>query len=55
LAKQLCTYNPEAVKHMKHMFWRGTEDWDQLLMERAEISGKLVLSSFTKEKLGSYK
>jgi methylglutaconyl-CoA hydratase len=55
LAKQLCTYNPEAVKHMKTMFWRGTEDWDELLMQRAEISGKLVLSSFTKEKLESYK
>jgi methylglutaconyl-CoA hydratase len=50
-AKNLCEYNPEAVKHMKQMFWRGTEDWDELLLERAKISGKLVLSSFTKEKL----
>lgn len=50
-AKNLCEYNPEAVKHMKQMFWRGTEDWDELLIERAKISGKLVLSSFTKEKL----
>ena len=49
-AKNLCEYNPEAVKHMKQMFWRGTEDWDELLLERAKISGKLVLSSFTKEK-----
>jgi methylglutaconyl-CoA hydratase len=55
LARQLCSYNPEAVKHMKQMFWRGTEDWDELLMERAEISGRLVLSTFTKEKLDSYK
>jgi methylglutaconyl-CoA hydratase len=55
LAEQLCTYNPEAVKHMKKMFWRGTEDWDELLMERAEISGKLVLSTFTKDKLASYR
>lgn len=55
LAEQLCTYNPDAVKHMKKMFWKGTEDWDQLLMERAEISGKLVLSEFTKEKLSEYK
>jgi len=47
----VCEYNPEAVKHMKQMFWRGTEDWDELLLERAKISGKLVLSSFTKEKL----
>jgi len=55
LATQLCTYNPEAVKHMKQMFWRGTEDWDHLLIERAKISGKLVLSEFTKEKLAEYK
>ena len=54
LAEQLCTYNPEAVKHMKEMFWRGTEDWDDLLIERAKISGKLVLSDFTKKKLASY-
>lgn len=54
LAQQLCNYNPEAVKHMKQMFWRGTEDWDELLMERAEISGRLVLSKFTKEKLAEY-
>ncbi|PZD78671.1 enoyl-CoA hydratase/isomerase family protein [Mesonia sp. K7] len=50
-AQNLCNYNPEAVKEMKQMFWRGTEDWDELLLERAKISGRLVLSSFTKEKL----
>lgn len=54
-AKNLCAYNPEAVKEMKQMFWRGTEDWDELLIERAKISGRLVLSEFTKEKLGKYK
>jgi methylglutaconyl-CoA hydratase len=55
MAKNLCEYNPEAVKLMKQMFWRGTEDWDELLIERAEISGRLVLSSFTKEKLEKYR
>ncbi|MGO1752563.1 MAG: enoyl-CoA hydratase/isomerase family protein [Psychroflexus sp.] len=54
-AKNLCEYNPEAVKEMKQMFWRGTEDWDQLLNERAKISGRLVLSDFTKEKLERFK
>ena len=54
-AKNLCNYNPEAVKEMKQMFWRGTEDWDQLLNERAKISGRLVLSDFTKQKLEKYK
>lgn len=55
LARNLCGYNPDAVKHMKQMFWRGTEDWDELLIERAKISGRLVLSSFTKEKLKRFK
>ncbi|MDN6279959.1 MAG: enoyl-CoA hydratase/isomerase family protein [Psychroflexus sp.] len=54
-ARNLCEYNPEAVKEMKQMFWRGTEDWDELLNERAKISGRLVLSSFTKEKLKKFK
>jgi len=50
-AEGLCNYNPKAMNEMKTMFWRGTEDWDQLLTHRAKISGKLVLSSFTKEKI----
>jgi methylglutaconyl-CoA hydratase len=54
-AENLCTYNQKAMVEMKTMFWRGTEDWDQLLIQRAKISGRLVLSDFTKDKLQSYK
>ncbi len=54
-AKNLCTYNPEAMQEMKKVFWTGTENWDELLIERAKISGRLVLSAFTKKKLESYK
>ncbi len=50
-AEGLCNYNPEAMKEMKEVFWSGTEDWDELLAERAVISGRLVLSDFTKETL----
>ncbi len=53
-AENLCNYNPEAMKEMKKVFWNGTEDWDELLAERAVISGRLVLSKFTKEKLKSF-
>jgi methylglutaconyl-CoA hydratase len=53
-AENLCNYNPEAMKEMKKVFWSGTEDWDELLAERAVISGRLVLSEFTKEKLKSF-
>jgi methylglutaconyl-CoA hydratase len=54
-AEHLCTYNPEAMLEMKKVFWRGTEDWDTLLAERAAISGRLVLSDFTKETLKKFK
>ena len=51
LATHLCSYNLEAMKEMKKMFWRGTDHWDCFLAEQAQISGRLVLSNFTKEKL----
>jgi methylglutaconyl-CoA hydratase len=54
-AQHLCTYNPEAMKEMKQVFWRGTEHWNQLLAERAAISGRLVLSDFTKQTLQKFK
>jgi methylglutaconyl-CoA hydratase len=54
-AEHLCTYNPEAMLEMKKVFWRGTEDWDNILAERAAISGRLVLSDFTKETLKKFK
>lgn len=50
-ATNLATYNPDAMAEMKKMFWTGCEDWDSLLLERAKISGRLVLSEFTKETL----
>lgn len=54
-AQHLCTYNPEAMMEMKRVFWRGTDNWDVLLAERAAISGRLVLSDFTKETLKKFK
>ena len=55
LAKKLASFNPDALDEMKKVFWQGTENWDDLLYERAAISGKLVLSDFTKEALGQFK
>lgn len=54
-AKHLCTYNPEAMTEMKKIFWKGTDDWNELLAERAAISGRLVLSDFTKKTLEKFK
>ena len=54
-AENLCTYNPEAMAEMKKVMWAGTEHWDTLLAQRAVISGKLVLSDFTKKTLKTFK
>jgi methylglutaconyl-CoA hydratase len=51
----LASYNPEALLEMKKVLWEGTENWDTLLFERAAISGRLVLSDFTKKALLQFK
>jgi methylglutaconyl-CoA hydratase len=55
LAEKLASYNPEALTEMKKVMWQGTENWDVLLAERAEISGRLVLSEFTKNTLKRFR
>lgn len=52
---KLSGYNPEALSEMKKALWEGTENWGTLLYERAAISGKLVLSDFTKQALQQFK
>jgi len=54
-AQRLSSYNPEALYEMKKIIWDGTEQWESLLFERAAITGKLVLSDFTKNALLQFK
>lgn len=54
-AKKLANYNLEALSEMKKVFWEGTAHWDELLYERAAISGKLVLSDYTATALNELK
>jgi len=46
--------NPQALSQLKNIFWEGTENWDELLAERAETSGKLVLSPFSKNTIQKF-
>lgn len=55
LATKLASYNPSALTEMKKVLWQNTDNWDDLLAERAKISGKLVLSDFTKNALSKFK
>ena len=55
LAGTLMHSNPEAMAEMKKIFWKGTEHWDELLIERAAISGRLVLGEFTINAIKKFK
>lgn len=50
-AARLAASNPEAMREMKRVFWAGTEDWGERMAERAGMSGRMVLSEFTREAL----
>jgi methylglutaconyl-CoA hydratase len=55
LSAKLSQSNPEAMQALKKIFWEGTENWDELLVQRAAISGRLVLSEFTRNAISAFK
>lgn len=55
LSTTLSKSSPAAMKELKKVFWHGTEHWDELLKERAAISGKLILSDYSKNFIAKFK
>ncbi|MFH1004625.1 MAG: enoyl-CoA hydratase/isomerase family protein [Bacteroidota bacterium] len=55
LAEKLTRSNMETMTQLKKMLWKGTENWDTILAEQAEISGRLVLSEFTHQYIKKFK
>lgn len=55
LSEQLASYAPDAVQNVKKVLWEGTENWDELLPQRAHICGNLVLSETTKKALAKFR
>lgn len=55
LVMQLSKTNPEAMKLLKTALWKGTENWDELLSERAAMSGELVLTDFAVDAISAFK
>ncbi len=51
----LVNSSPEAMQELKQIFWQGAEHWDTLLDQRAAISGRLVLSDFTRNAIEAFK
>ena len=54
-SEQLSKYSPEAMQNLKSIFWENAANWDEIMPQRAAMSGKLVLSEFTKETLNKFK
>ena len=54
LTHKLAGFNPEAITELKAALWHGTPAWDQLLEERAAMSGRLVLSDFTRKAIAEF-
>jgi methylglutaconyl-CoA hydratase len=55
LTNILANSSPAAMQELKCVFWQNTEGWDSLLIERAAISGRLILSDFAKGAIAKFK
>ncbi len=55
LTNHLSATSPDAMAEMKQVFWKGTEHWDELLKERAAISGRLIVSSESRAYFDKFK
>jgi len=55
LSHNLAHSSPAAMAELKKVCWRGTEQWDVLLKERAVISGRLILSDFSRHAIQKFK
>lgn len=55
LAERLAKSSPDAMQELKRVMWSGTENWDILLEQRAEISGRLILTDFAKQTIQQFK
>jgi methylglutaconyl-CoA hydratase len=47
--------NAEATARIKQALWEGTEHWDDLLDQRAALSGRLVLSEHTRKAIEAFR
>jgi methylglutaconyl-CoA hydratase len=54
-SEKLAASSPEAMRELKRVFWQNTDNWTDLLAERAAISGRLALSDFTKQAIAAFK
>jgi methylglutaconyl-CoA hydratase len=55
LTDALAHSSVQAMWELKKVFWQGTEHWDKLLIDRAAISGTLIINEDAKKALAKIK
>ena len=54
LVNRLSHSSPAAISEIKKILWQGTTHWDQLLSERAKISGQLVITEMAQRAISLF-
>ncbi len=54
LVNRLSHSSLQAIKEIKKILWRDTSHWDQLLAERAKISGSLVITPMAQKAISLF-
>jgi enoyl-CoA hydratase/carnithine racemase len=54
MAARLAYQSPAAMRQIKRALWDGTDHWDTLLFDRAAISGRLVMSEYTRRAIQAF-
>lgn len=49
------SYSPEALFQLKNMIWEGTDDWPELMDQRAAQSGELVLKDHAQKAIAKFR
>jgi methylglutaconyl-CoA hydratase len=44
VAARLASFSPAAMRQLKRVLWEDTDDWETVLFQRAELSGRLIVS-----------
>lgn len=55
IVTKLLQSSEAALKELKTIFWQHTAHWEQLLLERAAISGKLITSEASRQAIAAFK
>jgi methylglutaconyl-CoA hydratase len=55
LVKHLSLLSMQAMREIKKILWQGTAHWDQLLTERAKISGQLITTEMAQKAISKFR